>query len=129
MFDGLGWTPFLYRNHSWSHHWSQSSCDAGDARAADYWCVVLFPSWQIVVESPDRCAGLVGNYKTKVLFEKADSDENGETEVLQNRMHPSQQKFYDFLGTHISMPIIILYTFKLNEIKATSIQLRLRIGR
>ena len=41
-----------------------------------------FP-WQIVVESPDRCAELVGNYKTKVLFEKADSDDKGETTVLQ----------------------------------------------
>ena len=64
-----------------------------------------FP-WQIVVESPDCCAGLVGNYKTKALFEKVDSDDNGETTVLQNRIHPSQQKFFDFLGTHISMPII-----------------------
>jgi len=64
-----------------------------------------FP-WNFVVKYPDRCAGLVGNYKSKVLFEKADSDDNGETTVLQNRMHPSQQKFFDFLGTHISMPII-----------------------
>ena len=47
MFDGLSLTPFLYRNHSWSHHQPRSSCD------------------------PDRCAELVGNYKTKVLFEKA----------------------------------------------------------
>jgi hypothetical protein len=35
--------------------------------------------------------------------------------VLQNRMHPIQQKFFDFefsrqiLGTHISMPIILYY--------------------
>ena len=55
---------------------------------------------------PDRCAGLAGNYKAKVLFEKANSEEDAETTVLQNRMHPSQQKFFDFLGTHISMPII-----------------------
>ncbi len=47
-----------------------------------------------------------GNYKTKVLFEQADSDDKGETTVLQNRMHPRQQKFFDFLGTQISMPII-----------------------
>ena len=99
-------TPFLYRNHrdSWSHHRPLSSCDAGDVRAATG-ALCCFP-WHVVVESPDRCAELVGNYKTKVLFEKADSDDNGETMVLQNRMHPSQQKFFDFLGTHISMPII-----------------------
>ena len=55
-----------------------------------------------VVKSPDRCAGLVGNYKPKVFFENADSDVKGETTVLQNRMLPSQQKFFDFLGKHIS---------------------------
>ncbi len=33
-----------------------------------------FP-WQIVVESSDRCVGLVGIYKTKALFEQADSDD------------------------------------------------------
>ena len=42
-----------------------------------------FP-WNFVVKYPDRCAGLVGNYKSKVLFEKADSDENGETTLLKN---------------------------------------------
>ena len=52
---------------------------------------------------PDRCAGLVGNYKSKVLFEKAESDDIEETTVLQNRMHLSQQKFFDFLGKHISL--------------------------
>jgi hypothetical protein len=61
-----------------------------------------FP-WNFVVKYPDRCAGLVGNYKSKVLFEKAESDDKGETTVLQNRMHPSQQKFFDFLGKHISL--------------------------
>jgi hypothetical protein len=57
--------------------------------------------WIIVVESADRCggcAGLAGNYQSKVLFEKGGKP--GETTVLQNRMHPSQQKFFDLLGTH-----------------------------
>jgi hypothetical protein len=47
--------------------------------------------FNIVVESgaPDRCAGLVGNYQAKALFEQADSEAKGETTVLQNRMHPS----------------------------------------
>jgi hypothetical protein len=51
-----------------SHHLPRSSCDAGDVRAADYRCVC---DSNIVVESeaPDRCAGLVGNYQSKVLFE------------------------------------------------------------
>jgi hypothetical protein len=35
----------------------------------------------IVVEcgAPDRCAGLVGNYNAKVLFEQADSDAKAES--------------------------------------------------
>jgi len=45
------------------------------------------------------CAGLAGNYQSKVLFEKSKSETKGETTVLQNRMHPSQQKFFDLLGT------------------------------
>ncbi len=63
------------------------------------------PTAQPVVESraPDRCAGLVGNYQAKVLFEQADSEAKGETTVLQNRMHPSQKKFFDLLSTHICM--------------------------
>jgi hypothetical protein len=52
--------------------------------------------------APDRCAGLVGNYQAKVLFEQAGSEENAETTVLQNRIHPSQKKFFDLLGMHIS---------------------------
>ncbi len=62
----------------------------------------------IVVESgaPDRCAGLAGNYQAKVLFAQADSESKGETTVLQNRMHPSQKKFFDLLGTHICMPLL-----------------------
>jgi hypothetical protein len=61
----------------------------------------------IVVESraPDCCAGLVGNYQAKVLFEQADSEAKGETTVLQNRMNPSQKKFFNLLGTHICMPL------------------------
>ena len=61
-----------------------------------------------VVESgaPDRCAGLVGNYQDKVLFEQADSQEKGETTVLQNRMHTSQKKLFNLLGTHFCMPLL-----------------------
>jgi hypothetical protein len=62
----------------------------------------------IVVESwaPDRCAGLVGNYQAKVLFEQADSEAKGEFTVLQNRMHLSEKKFFDLLGTHMCMPLL-----------------------
>jgi hypothetical protein len=57
----------------------------------------------IVVESeaPDRCAGLVGNNQSNVLFEQAGSEKKGETTVLQDRTHPSQKKFFALLGTHI----------------------------
>jgi hypothetical protein len=43
---------------------------------------------------------------TSRQFEQADCDEKGETTVLQNRMHLSQQKFFDLLCTHIYMPLL-----------------------
>ena len=45
-------------------------------------------------------AWLAGNFQAKVLFESKESRAKGETTVLQNRAHPSQQKFFEFLGTH-----------------------------
>ncbi len=42
-------------------------------------------------ESADRCPGLAGNFQSKVLFETKGSEKLGETTVLQNRLHPSQQ--------------------------------------
>ena len=59
-------------------------------------------SWHIVVESADHCAGLAGNFQSKVLFENKGSEALGETTMLQTRMHPSQQKFIDLLGTRKS---------------------------
>ncbi len=47
--------------------------------------------------------GLAGNFQSKVLFEKKESEKLGET-VLQNRLHPSQQKIFDLLGTHCPPP-------------------------
>ena len=55
-------------------------------------------------ESADRCPGLAGNFQSMVLFEKKESEALGETTVLQNRMHPSQQKLFDLLGTHCPPP-------------------------
>jgi hypothetical protein len=63
------------------------------------------------VESADRCAGLAGNFQSKVLFEKKESEVLGETTVLQNRMHPSQQKFFDLLGTHCPPPSPVFFKF------------------
>ena len=48
--------------------------------------------------------GLAGNFQSKVLFEKKESEKLGETTVLQNRLHPSQQKIFDLLGTHSPAP-------------------------
>ena len=54
----------------------------------------------IVVESADDCAvGPAGNFRSKVLFETKESEALGETTVLQTRLHPGQQKFFDLLGT------------------------------
>jgi hypothetical protein len=55
-------------------------------------------------ESADRCAGLAGNFQSKVLFETKGSEKMGETNVLQNRLHPSHQKIFDLLGTHCPPP-------------------------
>ena len=85
----------------------------GDVRDSDYQCVVLFfkLSWIIGVESADCCAGLAGNFQSKVLFEMKESEALGEAMVLQNRMHPSQQKFFDLLGTHCPPPSPVFFKF------------------
>ena len=48
---------------------------------------------------------MAGNYQSKVFFEQKDSEEKGETTVLQDRTHPSQKKFFALLGTQICMPL------------------------
>ncbi len=63
-------------------------------------------------ESTDRCAGLAGNFQSKVLFEKKESEALGETTVLQNRLHPSQQRIFDLLGTHCPPPSPVFFTLK-----------------
>jgi hypothetical protein len=55
----------------------------------------------------DRCAGLAANYQAKVLFEQANSGDNAETTVLQNRMHSSQQKFFNLLGAHLHATLML----------------------
>jgi hypothetical protein len=44
---------------------------------------------------------LAGN---QVLFEKKNFEELGESTVLQARLHPSQKKFFNLLGTRKSHP-------------------------
>ena len=68
-------------------------CTYSNFRGVLAWCF----------ESADRCPGLAGNFQSKVLFEKKESEKLGET-VLQNRLHPSQQKIFDLLGTHSPAP-------------------------
>jgi hypothetical protein len=60
----------------------------------------------IVVESGEtiRWSLRWANFQSKVLFEKKESEALGETTVLQNRIHPSQQKLFDLLGTHCPPP-------------------------
>ena len=52
----------------------------------------------VVVESPDHCAWLAGNFQSKVLFETKHSEAARETTAIQIRNHPSQEKFFNFLG-------------------------------
>ncbi len=51
-----------------------------------------------VVDELENSAWRTGNYQAKILFESKDSQAKGETTVLQNRVHPSQQQFFEFLS-------------------------------
>ncbi len=51
------------------------------------------------------CTWLAGNKQAKVLFENKESQAKGETTVLENSVHPSQQKFFKFLSTPNCMHI------------------------
>ena len=67
---------------------------------------------------------MAGNFQTKVLFETAHSQGKGETTVIQNRAHPSQQNFFALLGTpklHAARESILSHI-------ASLLQLSLRIG-
>jgi hypothetical protein len=93
-----------------NHRW-RSITDGGsssynrDVRDSDYRCGVLFfkLSWIIVAESADRWAGRAGNFQSKVLFEKKESEKLGETTVLQNRLHPSQQKIFSIFSVRTAL--------------------------
>ncbi len=62
----------------------------------------------VVVESPDHCAWLAGNFQSKVLFETKGSEAKGETIVVQQRNHPSQEKFFEFLSKRkLRTPIVL----------------------
>jgi hypothetical protein len=43
---------------------------------------------------------VISKFQSTVLFEKKESEALGETTVLQNRIHTSQEKLFDLLGTH-----------------------------
>ncbi len=47
----------------------------------------------------NNCVLQTGNFQAKILFENKDFQAKGETTVLQDRAHSSQQKFFEFLGT------------------------------
>ena len=49
----------------------------------------------------NNCVLRTGNFQAKILFENKDSQAKGETTVLQNRAHPSQQKFFELLGSRV----------------------------
>ncbi len=88
----------------WNYRW-RSITSIGDVRDSDYRCGVLFfkLSWIIVAESADRWAGRAGNFQSKVLFEKKESEKLGETTGLQNRLHPSQQKIFSIFSVRTAL--------------------------
>jgi hypothetical protein len=55
---------------------------------------------------------LTGNYyQAEILFENKDSQAKRKTTVLQNRAHPSQQKFFEFLGTQNLCSLFHIFKF------------------
>jgi hypothetical protein len=57
----------------------------------------------------------------KFLFETNESEELGETNVLQNRAHPSQQKFFDLFGKHLlckSIKLVLFICFRSMQVLA-----------
>ena len=55
----------------------------------------------IVVESPDHCTWLAGNFQSKVLIETKESDVKGETTVIQNRTQASKSSsIFSVCGNH-----------------------------
>jgi hypothetical protein len=54
--------------------------------------------WQAIsngnLSELNNCVLQTGNFQAKNLFENKDSQAKGETTVLQNRAHPSQQTFF-----------------------------------
>ncbi len=68
------------------------------------YCIML----HFVVESPDSCAWLAGNFQSKVLFDTKNSEAKGETTAVRLRDHPSQEKFFEFLGMwNLRTPIVL----------------------
>jgi hypothetical protein len=63
--------------------------------------------------NPDHCGWLAGNLDLevlKLLFENKESQENGETTVLQAFTHPSQQKIFELLGTRKLCTLFHIFT-------------------
>ena len=77
-----------------------------------------------IISALNHFALMSGHFQTKVLFEAADSQAKGETTAIQLRTHPSQQNFFDLLGTP---KLHAAREHMLNHI-ASRIQQSLRIG-
>jgi hypothetical protein len=81
-------------------HSSSYGGDVGARGGLPIACALCYFSWHLVIESADRWAGLAGNFSWKVLFEKNEPEALEETIMLQNRVHPIQQKILDLLVVH-----------------------------
>ncbi len=58
-----------------------------------------------------RRLGLQEKNISRILFETKESEELGETTVLQARLHPSQQKLFDLLGMQCPPPSPAFFKF------------------
>ncbi len=70
----------------------------------NFFCAWLAVNFNRNLSEFNDCALRTGNSQAKILFENKDlqaKGQKGETTVLQNRAHPSQQleKFFELLGT------------------------------
>ncbi len=70
----------------------------------NFFCAWLAVNFNRNLSEFNDCVLLTGNSQAKILIKNKDSQVkglNGETTVLQNRVHPSRQleKFFELLGT------------------------------
>ena len=85
------------KNYKLESYWLMPICSP-----PNFSCAWLAVNFNRNLSEFNDCVLRTGNSQAKILFENKDSQakgRKGETTVLQNFAHPSQQKFFELLGT------------------------------